>query len=86
MQINGSNMRKLMSDAGWGKFMNYVGYKPESAGKRVVHVDPKGTTQECSLCGRTVFKTLSERMHRCRFCGAVMPRDYKATGTLSIVV
>jgi putative transposase len=78
IEINGSSMRKLMLDAGWGKFVNFVGYKAESAGKRMVQVDPKGTTQECSVCGEMVRKTLSERTHRCPFCGAVMPRDYNS--------
>jgi putative transposase len=78
IEINGSSMRKLMLDAGWGKFVNFVGYKAESAGKRGVQVDPEGTTQECSVCGRTVWKTLSERVHRCPFCGVVLPRDYNS--------
>ncbi len=78
VQINGSAMRKLMLDAGWGKFVNFVGYKAESAGKRRVQVDPKGTSQECSVCGGLVWKDLSERTHRCPFCGSVMPRDYNA--------
>jgi putative transposase len=78
IQINGSSMRKLMLDASWGKFVNFVGYKAESAGKRMVQVDPKGTTQECSVCGKMVRKDLSERTHRCLFCGVVMPRDYNS--------
>ena len=78
VQINGSGMRRLMLDAGWGKFVNYVGYKAEHAGKRVVQVDPNGTTQECSVCGRMVWKTLAERTHRCPFCGTVLPRDYNS--------
>lgn len=78
IEINGSSMRKLMLDAGWGKFLSFVGYKAESAGKRRVQVIPNGTSQECSVCGRTVWKTLSERVHRCPFCGVVMPRDYNS--------
>ncbi|MGB9407473.1 MAG: transposase [Terracidiphilus sp.] len=78
VEINGSVMRKLMLDAGWRKFADFCGYKAEHAGKRRVKVDPKGTTQECSVCGRTVFKTLRERMHRC-VCGAVLPRDYNSS-------
>lgn len=77
VQINGSGMRKLMLDAGWRKFVDFCGYKAESAGKRRVKVNPKGTTQECSVCGRVVWKTLSERMHHC-VCGAVLPRDYNS--------
>ena len=78
IEINGSSMRKLMLDAGWGKFVNFVGYKAESAGKRRVQVDPKGTTQECSVCGRMSWKDLSERTHKCPFCLSVMPRDYNS--------
>jgi putative transposase len=78
VQINGGAMRKLMLDAGWRKFIDFCGYKAESAGKRRVKVDPKGTSQDCSCCGRTVWKTLSERTHRCSFCKTVMPRDYNA--------
>ncbi|MBO8167872.1 MAG: transposase [Thermoanaerobacteraceae bacterium] len=34
-------------------------YKAEEVGGRVARVNPKGTTQECSECGRTVPKDLS---------------------------
>jgi len=40
VQINGSSMRKLMLDAGWRKFIDFCGYKAESAGKRRVKVNP----------------------------------------------
>jgi putative transposase len=78
IEINGSVMRKLMLDAGWRKFIDFCGYKAESAGKRRVNVDPNGTTQECSGCGRIVRKTLSERVHRCDFCRMAIPRDYNS--------
>jgi putative transposase len=82
--INGSPMRKAMLDASWGKFVNYAWYKAESAGKRVVKVVPNGTTQECSVCGRIVPKTLSERIHTCPFCGVVMPRDYNSSRNIKL--
>jgi putative transposase len=78
VEINGSSMRKLMLDAGWRKFIDFCGYKAESAGKRRVKVNPNGTTQECSGCGRIVRKLLSERVHRCGFCRMVIPRDYNS--------
>ncbi len=84
VQINGSSMRRLMLDAGWGKFVNYVGYKAEHAGKRVVQVNPNGTTQECSVCGRMVWKSLAKRTHRCPFCGAVLPRDYNSARNIRL--
>jgi putative transposase len=78
IQINGSSMRSLILDAGWSKFGNYCGYKAESAGKRMVLIDPKNTTQECNVCGTIVRKDLSERWHKCPSCGCSMPRDYNS--------
>jgi putative transposase len=32
-------------DASWGKFLHMLSYKAERAGRRVVEVDPRGTSQ-----------------------------------------
>jgi len=40
-------MRKLILDAGWSKFDQLCAYKAESAGRRIVLVNPKDTTQRC---------------------------------------
>ncbi|VUT26836.1 MAG: Putative transposase DNA-binding domain protein [Candidatus Methanolliviera sp. GoM_oil] len=57
---------------------NFVSYKAEEAGTRVEFVNPKNTSQECSNCGRIVKKPLSQRTHKCPFCGFVMDRDQNA--------
>ncbi|WP_198941080.1 zinc ribbon domain-containing protein [Scytonema sp. HK-05] len=44
------------------------------AGKRVVKVNPAGTSQHCAICLNRVPKELSDRWHKCS-CGASMPRD-----------
>jgi len=54
-----------------------LSYKAESAGSQLVMVDPKGTTQRCSQCGRIVKKSLAVRTHRCP-CGFVADRDYNS--------
>jgi putative transposase len=71
-------LTKAILDASWGKFANYVLYKAENAGKHAVQVIANGTTQDCSVCGKTVPKDLSERTHSCPYCGSVMPRDYNS--------
>ncbi len=48
------------------------------AGARVVKVNPSYTTQDSSVCGFRVPKTLAQRFHECPECGAVMDRDYNA--------
>ncbi len=74
-----SGLSKAILDASWGKFADYAGHKAENAGKYVVKVIAKGTTQDCSICGKTVPKDLSVRVHNCPYCGSVMPRDYNSS-------
>jgi len=71
-------LAKSVSDAGWGRFVGMIAYKAESAGGRLIQVNPRGTTQMCSRCGETVSKDLSQRTHRCPYCGLVMDRDHNA--------
>jgi putative transposase len=69
---------KSINDAGWGLLASMLCYKAESAGCRVVFVNPEGTTQQCSRCGIVVPKTLADRVHNCPSCGLVLDRDLNA--------
>ena len=69
---------KQIYDAGWGLLASMLCCKAESAGCKVVFVNPKGTTQQCSRCGITVPKTLADRVHDCPSCGLVLDRDLNA--------
>lgn len=68
---------KSINDAAWGMFLRALNCKAEYAGKTVVAVDPRGTSQRCSRCGDTVQKSLFERQHSCG-CGLVLGRDHNA--------
>jgi len=72
------HLAKHIFDASWGKLRQYISYKAERAGKLYIPVDYKGTTKRCSQCGREVAKNLSERIHKCPFCGFKAPRDYNS--------
>jgi putative transposase len=67
-----------ISDAAWGVFLDCLSCKAEEAGKTVVAVDPRGTSQQCSGCGEQVLKGLLVRIHRCARCGLVLDRDENA--------
>ncbi len=71
-------LAKSIGDAGWGRFIRMIAYKEEGTGGQLIQVNPKGTTQMCSRCGETVPKDLSQRTHRCPYCGLVMDRDRNA--------
>jgi putative transposase len=68
-------LAKSVHDAGWSMFLNFIAYKAECAGREVVRVDPRGTSQTC-LCGARVPKTLSDRWHLCPVCGLSAGRDH----------
>jgi putative transposase len=70
-------LAKRIADAGWSQLVQFTSYKAESAGRRIVQVDPRNTSQICSNCGEIVKKSLSERIHRCT-CGYVEDRDVNA--------
>ena len=72
-------LAKHISDASWNQLIGLTQSKAESAGSEVRLVNPRGTSQKCSQCGKTVKKTLAERTHKCPYCGLVMDRDLNAS-------
>ena len=75
--LGNGQLAKSISEQTWGKFATLLNEKAESAGVKMVYVNPQGTSQECSSCGAEVKKDLSTRIHRCN-CGLVLDRDINA--------
>lgn len=79
MQQNGwKTVNQGIVDVAWHQFVQFTQYKAEYAGRGFALVDPRGTTQECSGCGKVVPKDLSVRKHDCPHCGLVLSRDHNA--------
>jgi putative transposase len=76
--VKNHHLAKHISDAAWNKLITTTSYKAEWAGKRVELVNPSNTSQICSGCGQMVLKDLSDRVHRCSFCGLILDRDHNA--------
>lgn len=72
-----SALARDVNDAAWGQFIKILCDKAESAGCKVVKVDPRGTSQTCPECGIVKAKKLSERVHACE-CGFTADRDVAA--------
>jgi hypothetical protein len=70
-------LAKAVHDVGWSSFLTMLAYKAENAGRQVIKVDPKYTSQECPQCHALEKKSLSERVHRCD-CGLTIGRDHAA--------
>ncbi|MFY9507387.1 MAG: transposase, partial [Candidatus Methanoculleus thermohydrogenotrophicum] len=68
-------LAKSIADVAWNLFIAITENKAEEAGSRVILVNPRNTSQQCSRCGMIVKKTLSDRVHSCPHCGLAMDRD-----------
>lgn len=77
--LKNHHLAKAIVDGSWGMLTRFTDYKAEEAGKTVVKVDPKNTSQECSECGAIVRKSLAVRMHICSNCNFVADRDLNAS-------
>ncbi len=82
--LNIQNMEKNhrlarpIQNASWNRFINMLSYKAESAGMKVIKVDARNTTKECSNCGNIMDMPLSHRTYICNKCGMHMDRDINA--------
>ena len=74
-----SRFGKSVHDNGWGMFTDFLSYKLERAGKKLVRIDKwYPSSKICSCCGK--FKKdlkLEDRMYSCT-CGNQMNRDENA--------
>ncbi|BAY34564.1 transposase [Nostoc carneum NIES-2107] len=76
--VKNSTLAKCISDVSWSLFTQWLEYFGKIYGRVVVPVDPKFTSQNCSLCGEVVKKSLSVRTHICK-CGCILDRDLNAS-------
>jgi putative transposase len=70
-------LAKSVADVGWSTFLNMLAYKAESAGRQLVRVDPRGTSQRCP-CGQAARKKLADRQQVCT-CGLRTTRDHASS-------
>jgi len=52
----------------------FLTYKAELLGKRIIRIDELYTTQDCCICGKRVKRKIRERIIMCD-CGNPMKRD-----------
>jgi putative transposase len=76
--LAGGMLARPVHDAAWAQFTTILSGKAAEAGRALVKVDPRGTSQTCSACGGEVRKALAVRVHRCPHCGYVADRDHNA--------
>ena len=76
--VKNRKLAKSISDAAWSNFRQWLEYFGKVFGVVTVAVPAHYTSQNCSNCGEVVKKSLSQRTHRCVYCGVVLDRDSNA--------
>jgi len=66
--------RRNFADVSWGKFVSMLKFKAESAGTKIIEVNPRNTSKKCSNCGELQSMPLSQRTYFCD-CGLGLDRD-----------
>lgn len=74
-----AGLNKSIRDAGWGVFLEILHAKAESAGRAVVEVNPRHTSQRCAECGHVAAgNRASQAEFRCLACGHADHADVNA--------
>lgn len=74
-----SGLNKSILDTGWGVFLSVLHAKAESAGRLIVEVDARYTSQRCSRCGHTAAgNRISQDIFCCLSCGHAAHADQNA--------
>ena len=72
-----SGLNRSIADAAWSKFIAFLSYKAERAGGKVIHVNPKNTSNLCSRCHRLTKTNIGDEFS-CAYCGHSIDRDTNA--------
>jgi putative transposase len=74
-----AGLNKSINDAGWGVFLAILRAKAESAGREVIAVDPRHTSQRCADCGHVdAGNRVTQAEFRCLACGHEANADVNA--------
>ena len=73
-----AGLNREISSAGWGVLLRMIDYKAEGAGRTVISVDPRHTSQTCHACGFVDADSRAGAVFRCTACGHTDHADVNA--------
>jgi putative transposase len=74
-----AGLHRSIHDAGWAQFVSILRAKAEEAGRVVIDVDPRHTSDRCGACGHTAKENrASQAVFSCRGCGHTVNADVHA--------
>ena len=78
-----TGLNKVILDAGWASLFNKIAWLALKAGKPVVAISPKHTSQECPSCGHIDKKNREGEKFLCIVCNFTEHADTKASRTIA---
>ena len=82
-----AGLNKSIHDAGWGVFLGILAHKAESAGRKLIPVDPRNTSRTCPRkdCGHVAEENRpTQEKFQCVRCGYTDHAD--RVGALNIAI
>jgi putative transposase len=74
-----SGLNRSISDAGWGQFVSILRAKAEDAGRTLIEVDPRHTSDGCEKCGYAAAENrVTQAAFECQRCSHRAPADEHA--------
>ena len=73
-----AGLNRSITEQTWGIIGNQLAYKAEWAGRGLVTIDPKFTSQTCSECGVVDAKARRGKSFECRECRTTIDADTNA--------
>jgi putative transposase len=78
-----TGLNRTIHDAGWAAFVGILEAKAEEAGRRVLDVDPRHTSDRCEECDFAAQENrVSQALFVCRACGHIAHADEQAARTV----
>lgn len=74
-----TGLHRSIHDVGWAQFVSILRAKAEEAGRVVIDVDARHTSDRCEACGHTATENrASQALFSCRRCGHTVNADEHA--------
>ncbi|PYB67453.1 hypothetical protein DMB44_09140, partial [Thermoplasma sp. Kam2015] len=81
---HGREFRRMLGSWSPAELQKFIGYKAEDAGKMVVYVNPKYTSQKCSKCGYVNKNNRHGSVFKCLNCGFELHADLNASRNIEV--
>lgn len=80
---NGRKFNRMLGSWSYGQLLTLLKYKAEAAGKMVIEVDPRYTSQRCSKCGYEHKGNRKGLRFKCKRCGFELNADLNASRNIA---